>query len=241
MWNLFLLLYPWLLFHNPPRAVHLFAMKIRDFKQAKNLPFRIFLSLFDAIFTLNLHHFFTLKLLSLSLSLSLCLRGLRFWNLRFYGKRHQLCKKSKLFLIDDISISIVKRLGTSYQVYRSEEYNMVALQYRGIMLSSHYCCRRDDFQGCYCLWITNHHLEGLAKGSLGIRSHNWAYMCFVNPENLKRRKNVQWLLGLRSNTVILCEHSGDDEDEAEEMCGGREYSGTPETFGTKFQPRRIGE
>lgn len=27
---------------NPPRAVHLFAMKIRDFKQAKNLPFRIF-------------------------------------------------------------------------------------------------------------------------------------------------------------------------------------------------------
>lgn len=66
-------------------------------------------------------------------------------------------------------------------------------------------------------------------------------MCFVNPENLKSRKNVQWLLGLRSNTVILCEHSGDDEDEAEEMCGGREYSGTPETFGTKFQPRRIGE
>lgn len=175
------------------------------------------------------------------LSLSLCLRGLRFWNLRFYGKRHQICKKSKLFLIDDISISIVERLGTSYQVYRSEEYNMVALQYRGIMLSSHYCCRRDDFQGCYCLWITNHHLEGLAKGSLGIRSHNWAYMCFVNPENLKSRKNVQWLLGLRSNTVILCEHSGDDEDEAEDMCGGREYRGTPETFGTKFQPRRIGE
>ena len=68
--------------HNPPRAVHLFAMKIRDFKQAKNLPFRIFLSLFDAIFTLNLHHFFTLKLLSLSLSLSKRLAFLKFKILR---------------------------------------------------------------------------------------------------------------------------------------------------------------